>query len=70
MKIYTKTGDEGLTSLVGGTRVKKCCTRLDSYGSVDELNSFIGLLVTYCTDEGDIASVSYTHLTLPTNVTV
>lgn len=55
MKIYTKTGDEGMTSLVGGTRVKKCCTRLDSYGSVDELNSFIGLLVTYCTDEGDIA---------------
>ena len=55
MKIYTKTGDEGMTSLVGGKRVKKCCTRLDSYGSVDELNSFIGLLVTYITDEADIA---------------
>lgn len=55
MRIYTKTGDEGMTSLVGGKRVKKCCARLDSYGSVDELNSFIGLLVTYITDEADIA---------------
>ena len=55
MKIYTKTGDEGMTSLVGGKRVKKCCARLDSYGSVDELNSFIGLLLTYITDEADIA---------------
>ena len=55
MKIYTKTGDEGMTSLVGGKRVKKCCARLDSYGSVDELNSFIGLLVTYITDKADIA---------------
>lgn len=55
MKIYTKIGDEGMTSLVGGKRVKKCCARLDSYGSVDELNSFIGLLVTYITDEADIA---------------
>ena len=55
MKIYTKTGDEGMTSLVGGKRVKKCCARLDSYGSVDELNSFIGLLVTYCIDDADIA---------------
>ena len=55
MKIYTKTGDEGMTSLVGGKRVKKCSARLDSYGSVDELNSFIGLLVTYITDEADIA---------------
>ena len=55
MKIYTKTGDEGMTSLVGGKRVKKCCARLDSYGSVDELNSFIGLLVTYSIDDADIA---------------
>ena len=57
MRIYTKTGDEGMTSLVGGKRVKKCCARLDSYGSVDELNSFIGLLVTYITDEADIAGL-------------
>lgn len=53
MKIYTKTGDKGQTSLVGGQRVSKCCERLESYGTVDELNSFIGLLTTYCKDERD-----------------
>lgn len=45
MKIYTKTGDKGQTSLVGGQRVSKCCDRLDSYGTVDELNSHIGVLI-------------------------
>ena len=44
MKIYTKTGDEGTTSLFGGTRVKKYNLRIDSYGTVDELNSYIGLI--------------------------
>jgi len=44
MKIYTKTGDKGLTSLIGGTRVSKASLRLESYGTADELNSFIGLL--------------------------
>ena len=44
MKIYTKTGDKGLTSLIGGTRVPKSSLRIDSYGTVDELNSYIGLL--------------------------
>jgi cob(I)alamin adenosyltransferase len=39
MKIYTKTGDEGLTSLIGGTRVPKYDLRIESYGTVDELNS-------------------------------
>ncbi len=53
MKIYTKTGDEGKTSLVGGQRVSKCCQRLESYGTVDELNSFIGLLLTEVTDPHD-----------------
>ena len=43
--IYTKTGDKGKTSLVGGKRVEKTHIRLDAYGTVDELNSFIGLLV-------------------------
>jgi len=42
--IYTKTGDKGTTSLVGGTRVKKCDDRVDAYGTVDELNAQIGLL--------------------------
>lgn len=44
MKIYTKTGDTGETSLFGGTRVPKHNMRIDSYGTVDELNSWIGLL--------------------------
>lgn len=55
MKIYTKTGDKGMTSLVGGTRVKKSCVRLDCYGGVDELNSFTGLLITHCDDCADRA---------------
>ncbi len=43
-KIYTKTGDKGLTSLVGGQRVSKCHPRIEAYGTLDELNSQIGLL--------------------------
>ena len=44
MKIYTKAGDQGKTSLIGGTRVPKSHIRIETYGTVDELNSFIGLL--------------------------
>jgi cob(I)alamin adenosyltransferase len=44
--IYTKTGDDGTSGLIGGTRVKKYDLRLESYGTVDELNSWIGLLKT------------------------
>jgi cob(I)alamin adenosyltransferase len=44
MKIYTKTGDQGTTALFGGTRVPKHNLRIDSYGTVDELNSWIGLV--------------------------
>ena len=44
MKIYTKSGDKGQTSLVGGTRVSKGDPKIEAYGSVDELNSWIGLL--------------------------
>jgi len=43
MKIYTKTGDKGKTSLIGGTKVYKSDLRIESYGTVDELNSFVGL---------------------------
>lgn len=50
-KIYTKTGDEGMTSLVGGERVSKCSPRLESYGTVDELNSHIGMLMACMTGE-------------------
>ncbi len=43
MKIYTKTGDKGSTSLIGGTKVSKAHLRIEAYGTVDELNSYIGL---------------------------
>lgn len=44
LKIYTKTGDLGLTSLIGGTKVPKSHLRIETYGTVDELNSYIGLI--------------------------
>ncbi|MBC7524933.1 MAG: cob(I)yrinic acid a,c-diamide adenosyltransferase [Flavobacterium sp.] len=44
MKVYTKTGDSGTTALFGGTRVPKDHARIESYGTVDELNSYIGLI--------------------------
>lgn len=44
MKIYTKTGDKGETTLFGGTRVKKYDLRIEAYGTIDELNSHIGLI--------------------------
>ena len=44
MKIYTKTGDKGTTSLFGGKRVSKADLRIETYGTVDELNSFLGLV--------------------------
>ena len=44
MKVYTKTGDNGTTALFGGTRVPKDHARIESYGTVDELNSYIGLI--------------------------
>lgn len=43
-KIYTKTGDDGTTGLVGGTRVKKYDSRLEAYGTIDELNAAIGII--------------------------
>ena len=51
LKIYTKTGDKGLTSLIGGTRVSKSHIRIDSYGTIDELNSFLGLCIDSINDE-------------------
>ena len=44
MKLYTKTGDEGTTSLLGGKRVKKCDSRVNAYGDVDELISYLGVI--------------------------
>lgn len=51
IKIYTKGGDTGKTSLLGGTRISKGDLRIEAYGSVDELNSYIGLLWDYVNEE-------------------
>lgn len=51
--VYTRTGDNGTTSLVGGQRVSKAHQRIESYGSIDELNSFLGLLIDSLSDEED-----------------
>src|SRR5205807_1163943 len=48
-KIYTKTGDLGMTGLIGGTKVPKSHLRIETYGTVDELNSYIGLMNDYLT---------------------
>jgi cob(I)alamin adenosyltransferase len=48
MKIYTKTGDKGETGLFGGERVSKNSLRLNAYGTIDELNSFVGLAIIEC----------------------
>ncbi|GAB4094427.1 cob(I)yrinic acid a,c-diamide adenosyltransferase [Flaviaesturariibacter terrae] len=50
LKIYTKTGDKGTTALIGGTRVPKSHLRIESYGTVDELNSWIGVAMDHFTD--------------------
>lgn len=55
--VYTKTGDEGTTGLIGGTRVPKTHVRLEAYGTVDELNSYLGLLTTYLNAEEDLCFV-------------
>jgi len=54
MKIYTKKGDKGKTGLIGGTRVSKASLRIESYGTVDELNSWIGVI-----RDGEIRSSIY-----------
>ena len=51
MKIYTKTGDKGKTSLYDGSRVDKDDIRVESYGTLDELNSYIGLCTNYAKDQ-------------------
>lgn len=50
IKIYTKTGDQGKTSLIGGTKVPKSHIRIEAYGTVDELNSYIGLVSDHLSD--------------------
>lgn len=51
--VYTKTGDSGKTSLIGGTRVSKSDLRLEAYGTIDELNCFLGLIRSYSINEED-----------------
>ena len=51
LRIYTKTGDNGMTSLIGGTKVLKSDMRIEAYGTIDELNSYIGLCRDLLTDE-------------------
>ena len=64
MKIYTKTGDKGETSLFGGTRVKKYDLRIEAYGTVGELNSYLGLIRDQKIDSGtfDILIKIQNHL--------
>lgn len=57
--IYTRTGDKGRTSLVGGFRVRKTHARLEAYGTIDELNSHIGLVISYLPDGEDRELLKY-----------
>ena len=52
--IYTKTGDKGTTSLVGGQRVQKNDARLNAYGTLDELNSFVGAVISQMNADADM----------------
>lgn len=57
--VYTKTGDKGTTALVGGMRVPKSHVRLDAYGTIDELNSFLGLLICEIKEEDILKILSF-----------
>ncbi len=57
-KVYTKTGDDGTTGLIGGSRVKKFDNRLEAYGTIDELNSAIGVVGAYIDDSHDLEIIA------------
>lgn len=57
MKVYTKTGDKGQTALFGGTRVSKASARVEAYGTIDELNAFMGVAKSQVEDAGVIAQL-------------
>lgn len=71
MKVYTKTGDKGTTSLIGGERVAKCDCRVEAYGTVDELTAFTALLADklssdklYCDIEGRLRQIESQLMTV------
>ena len=64
MKIYTKTGDSGLTSLLGSSRVSKADVRVDAYGEVDELNCCLGVVRAFAVDDDLDAILSTVQRTL------
>ena len=71
MKVYTKTGDKGMTSLIGGERVFKCDERVEAYGSVDELSAFVALLADRLRPDAALAShVEELNRILPRLMTV
>ncbi len=63
-KVYTRTGDKGMTSLVGGVRISKSSLRLDAYGTVDELSSHLGLLAAMIDGDDDCAVLQRIQNTL------
>jgi cob(I)alamin adenosyltransferase len=65
-KIYTRTGDDGTTGLIGGTRVSKCSLKVSAYGDIDELNSWMGLIRTVLNNS--LNSVAVEHLATIQNV--
>ena len=64
MKIYTRTGDNGTTSLPGGERISKTDERIEFYGVMDELNSYLGLLSSLMNEGQDKDFVEETHIIL------
>lgn len=71
MKIYTKTGDDGTTGLFNGQRVSKSSLRVETYGTVDELNSVIGIVLTYQVPEeirADLCKISNLLFVLGSNL--
>lgn len=64
MKIYTKTGDSGTTGLFGGARVRKDDIRIEAYGTVDELNSFVGQLIDHSTNVDLLNTIQHRLFTI------
>ena len=67
-RIYTRTGDKGMTSLVGGQRTSKASARLEAYGTMDELSSHLGLLAAYLSKENDCIHINETLERIQCNI--